>query len=151
MNLISLYLFYSIVWNGAIIFVFSISSSDYRGYSKPKTLPNMTILLWYNFKISNIHWYLPSLAFIFVACLPVFCSRQLSPVLRKRIYRNVIFRPLKTDLHAHDSPRPRTSISLVIYVITSIFYYLSMCKYVSHMLLLFIFILQYMYCNGSTP
>lgn len=139
-NLISLSLFISIVWNDAIIFVFSISSSDYRSYSKPRTLPNITILLWYNFIISNIHWYLPSFAFIFVACLPVFCSRQLSQVLRKRIYRNVIFRPLKTDLHALDSPRPRTSISLVIYVTTSIFYYLSMCKYVSHVIIFYFYI-----------
>jgi len=68
-----------------------------------------------------------SLPYISVACLPVFCARQLSLVSRKRIYRNVIFLTLKTYLHAHGSPRPRTFVSLIMYVSTTILYHLFRC------------------------
>lgn len=80
--------------------------------------------------LSNLHWYLPPLSYIFVLCPPVFCARQLSLVSRKRIYRNVIFSLPKTNFRVHDSPRPSNVRSAYNAI-------LSMCTHISGMLLFF--------------
>jgi len=90
------------------------------------------------FRTSTIDIYRPFRIVISVACLSAFCARHLSPVSRKCIYQNVIFRPLKTDLRAHDSPRPRTSVSPVMYATTILFS--TICPrahkiYISHIIM----------------
>lgn len=71
------------------------------------------------FKISNIDIYRPFRILFLPRVCPVLCSRQFSPVSRKCIYRNVIFRTAESRLTCAWFTLP--SVSHVLYVTAVLF------------------------------